>query len=229
MAVGRVLWKAIGDMPWNPSSPGDEEILAAVQALQGGAPSAAFEVIFRRYYSSLFKFFANQTALRDEAEDLAQATLLRAYERISLYTPDAAASFGAWLRAIAENIWKNAVRERLAVKRAVPGEAAEIPVEGPVEAGFSGPATGGEVPRDKRPNPEEVLLAHERTRVLQAAIDSLPPGMRRCTELRLFADLKYQDIASITGIGLNSVRSQLFEARKRLKPVLDDYFQGADL
>jgi DNA-directed RNA polymerase specialized sigma24 family protein len=53
--------------------------------------------------------------------------------------------------------------------------------------------------------------------------------MRRCTELRLLADLKYQEIASLTGIGLNSVRSQLFEARQRLKPILDHYFQGADL
>jgi len=206
-------------MPWNPSSPSDEEILAAVKALQGGASSAAFEVIFRRYYPSLFKFFANRPALREEAEDLAQATLFRAYERIGLYTPDAEASFAAWLRTISENIWKNAVRERLAAKRVLPGE----PTEPAVESGIAIDAP------DARPNPQELLLAHERTRVLREAIESLPDGMRRCTELRLFADLKYQEIASITGIGLNSVRSQLFEARQRLKPVLDDYFQGADL
>jgi RNA polymerase sigma-70 factor (ECF subfamily) len=154
--------------------------------------------------------------LREEAEDLAQATLFRAYERIGLYTPDAEASFAAWLRTIAENVWKNAVRERLAAKRVLPGEPA-------VEGGVVIDAT------DARPDPQEVLLAHEQRRVLRAAIDSLPPGMRQCMELRLFADLKYQEIASITGVGLNSVRSQLFEARQRLKPVLDDYFQGADL
>ena len=204
-------------MPSNPSSPSDEEILAAVEALQGGASSAAFEVIFRRYFPALFKFFANRPALREEAEDLAQTTLFRAYERIDRYTPDATASFTAWLLAIAENVWKNAVRERLAAKRAVPGESVELQSEG----------EGAAVPSEAA-TPEEILLAHERTRVLRAAIDSLPAGMRLCMELRLFADLKYQEIASITGIGLNSVRSQLFEARQRLKPVLDDYFQGAD-
>jgi RNA polymerase sigma-70 factor (ECF subfamily) len=216
-------------MPQNPSSPGDEEILAAVQALQSGASSAAFEVIFRRFYKPLTRFFANRPALREEAEDLAQVTLLRAYERIDLYQPAADASFAAWLRTIAENVWKNAVRERLAAKRTVPGEPAESPAGEKAEAASSSPAPIGEVPRDETPNPEEVLLAHERTRVLREAIASLPPGMRQCTELRLFADLKYQEIASITGIGLNSVRSQLFEARQRLKPVLDHYFQGADL
>ena len=43
------------------------------------------------------------------------------------------------------------------------------------------------------------------------------------------ADLRYREISDVTGIGLNSVRSQLFEARKRLKPVLDEYFQGGRL
>jgi DNA-directed RNA polymerase specialized sigma24 family protein len=65
--------------------------------------------------------------------------------------------------------------------------------------------------------------------MLQAAIEALPPGMRQCAELRLFSDLRYREISDVTGIGLNSVRSQLFEARKRLKPILDEYFQGAEL
>jgi RNA polymerase sigma-70 factor, ECF subfamily len=200
-------------MPETSGSPEDEEILEAVQALQGGASSDVFEVVFVRFFRPLRNFFANRPSLREEAEDLAQMTLQRAFERIHQYRPDADASFGAWLRTIAENVWKNAVRERLAVKRVLPGEPAELPAES----------------QDESPNPEEAALAHERTRVLRAALESLPPGMRRCTELRLLADLKYQEIASLTGIGLNSVRSQLFEARQRLKPILDHYFQGADL
>jgi RNA polymerase sigma-70 factor (ECF subfamily) len=83
-------------------------------------------------------------------------------------------------------------------------------------------------PQAGTPDPEEAALSRERTRVLRQAIESLPAGMRRVTELRLLGDLKYEDIARVQGIGLNSVRSQLFEARRRLKPVLDDYFQGAD-
>jgi len=207
-------------MPSKSALPADEEILEAIEALQRGASPDAFEVIFRRFFAPLYKFFANRPALREEAEDLAQATLFRAYERIHLYRPEADAGFEAWLRAIGENLWKNAVRERLAAKRVLPGDAVEVPAEDREEAASA---------RDERPNPEESLLAHERTRVLRQAIESLPPGMRQCAELRLFADLKYQEIASITGIGLNSVRSQLFEVRQRLKPVLDHYFQGADL
>ena len=177
-------------------------------------------MIFQRFYGPLRTFFANRPALQDEAEDLAQAALFRAFERIHLYRQEEEAGFAAWLRTLAENVWKNAVRERLAALRdgAAGGRRWRWWRSRPGGAGA-----------DARPNPEEVLLAHERTRVLRDAIESLPPGMRQCTELRLFADLKYQEISRITGIGLNSVRSQLFEARQRLKPVLDHYFQGADL
>jgi len=216
-------------MSQKPAFPEDEEILQAVQALQGGGSPEVFEVIFRRFYGPLRTFFANRPALQDEAEDLAQAALFRAFERIHLYRQEEDAGFAAWLRTLAENVWKNAVRERLAVKRVLPGEAAEVVEEPGRDDAFAPLAAHGAAPRDSRPNPEEALLAHERTRVLRDAIESLPPGMRQCTELRLFADLKYQEISRITGIGLNSVRSQLFEARQRLKPVLDHYFQGADL
>jgi RNA polymerase sigma-70 factor (ECF subfamily) len=204
-------------MPPTPAPPGDEEILEAVQALQRGASPDAFEIIFQRFYSPLYKFFANRPSLRDEADDLTQATLLRAYERIHQYTPEA------------ENMWKNTVRERLAVKRVPPGEIAELTAGERSESQSPMSAVAqGVTPKDERPDPEEAVLAHERTRVLRDAIESLPPGMRRCIELRLLSDLKYQEIANVTGIGLNSVRSQLFEARQRLKNVLDHYFQGAD-
>jgi RNA polymerase sigma-70 factor, ECF subfamily len=212
-------------MPPDSPSPGDEEILEAVRALQSGAGRDAFEVIFRRFYRPLSNFFANQSTLREEAEDLAQTTLFRAYERIHQYRFEA--SFAAWLRQIGENVWKNAVRERLALKRPQVVEISE-PARSTEEETAALSALENGVP-DEALNPEEEVLACERTQMLQAAIAALPPGMRRCTELRLFSDLHYREISDVTGIGLNSVRSQLFEARKRLKPILDEYFQGAEL
>jgi RNA polymerase sigma-70 factor, ECF subfamily len=212
-------------MPPDPPSLGDEEILAAVRALQNGAGRDTFEVIFRRFFRPLFKFFASQPTLREEAEDLAQASLLLAYERIHQYRFEA--SFAAWVRQIGENVWKNAIRERQAVKRPRIVEAPAAAAEGEWD-GTALAALEERVP-DEALNPEEEALAGERTRMLQEAIEALPPGMRQCAKLRLFSDLRYREIADVTGIGLNSVRSQLFEARKRLKPILDEYFQGAEL
>lgn len=212
----------------NPPRPEDEEILAAVRALQEGTDPDAFEVIFARFYRPLYLFFANRPALREEADDLAQATLIRIYQNIHHYRFQASfEAFQAWLWQIAENVWKNAVRDRQAVKRGpltldgtetLESGEAERPISSPLAAVFAEtPAT-----------PEEMVLTTERVKILRNAIEGLPPGMRQCTELRLFADLDYLEISGVMGIGLSSVKSQLFEARKRLKPVLSEYFQTVD-
>ncbi len=221
LAETRHLWKAT---EVSPPRPEDEEILAAVRALQEGVDPDAFEVIFARFYRPLYLFFANRPALREEADDLAQNTLIRVYQNIHRYRFDASfEAFQAWLWQIGENVWKNAVRDRQAVKRgpsteALDGEEAEKPVSSPLGAAFAeAPAT-----------PEEMVLSAERVKILRKAIEGLPPGMRQCTELRLFADLDYREISDVMGIGLSSVKSQLFEARRRLKPVLAEYFQSAD-
>jgi len=214
-------------MPWTfgkdrrgpspPPSGQDAEILQAVRDLQAGAGPAAFEPIYRRFLRPLTTFFANQTALREEAEDLAQDTLAKAYEKIHQFRFEA--GFQTWLRQIGENVWLNALREGKAVKRA----ARHVPLDAPDGEGHG---VASCVP-DAAPTPEEAALAQERSRVLQAAVEALPAGMRTCTELRVYQDLPYQEISDVTGIGLNTVRSQLFEARKRLGPLLAKYFQGA--
>lgn len=213
LVTPELLWKAT-----RVERTEDEEILQAVRALQAGAGPDAFAPIFSRYYRPLYLFFANRPALRQEADDLAQATLLRVFENIHQYRSEA--SFEAWLWQIGHNVWRNAVRDRQALKRGPATEALE-------ETGEPGePFPAGAVFGDAPATPEEVALHGERIRILRAAIEGLPQGMRQCAELRLFADLKYREIAEMTGIGMNTVRSQLFEARKRLKPVLDEYFQG---
>lgn len=199
----------------------DEEILAAVRALQAGAGRDAFAPIARKFWKPLHTFFYNRPDLRDQAEDLTQATLLNAYQKIGTYRFEAA--FFTWLRQIAENIWKNAVRDLRTAKRGAPVQSLDSVVDEDREE----PASL-KIP-DEAPTPEQMALAEERVRLLRQAIEALPPGMRQCIELRVFADLKYREIADATGIGLDSVRSQLFEARKRLKPVLDEHFHGAEL
>lgn len=199
----------------------DEEILVAVRALQAGAGRDAFAPIARKFWKPLHTFFSNRPELREQADDLTQNTLLNAYQKIGTYRFESA--FFTWLRAIAENVWKNEVRDLRTAKRGAPVESldtvADEDREEPVTLKVA----------DEGPTPEQAVLAEEKVRLLRQAIEALPPGMRQCTELRLFADLKYREIADATGIGLNSVRSQLFEARKRLKPVLDEYFNGAEL
>lgn len=201
--------------------PEDEAVLASVRALQAGAGPDAFDPIALRFLKPLIIFFANQPALRNEAKDLAQDTLQRAFENIHQYRFEA--KFSTWLRRIAVNVWNNAVREQQTAKRGAPVESLDM----------AGVESESERPvlqiADPSGTPEEKALAREKVVVLRAALEELPAGMRRCMELRLFADLKYREIADQMGIGIGSVKSQLSEAKQHLKPVLDEYFQGVEL
>lgn len=196
------------------------EIVAAVRALKLGAGSEAFEPIYRTYFRSLRRFFAHLPVLSDDAEDLAQATLVLAYQKIHQYRGDA--SFGTWLRKIGENLWSNTVKRRKALKRRP--EVMSEDTEGGRES--EGLAGGEPIFAPTNPDPERQAQAAERKRIVRTALESLPPGMRRFTELRLMHDFKYQEIADLTGVGLNTVRSQLWEARQRLRPILEPYFPG---
>jgi RNA polymerase sigma-70 factor, ECF subfamily len=206
--------------PATTASQADEEILAAIRSLQAGAGPEAFGPVARHLMRPLTTFFGNRPSLRDQADDLVQDTLVRVYEKIDQYRFEA--PFLSWVLRIATNIWKNAVRDLHAAKRGVPVDSlSSAREEGREEDELLALA-------DPAPSPEAAALAAERAKVLRSAIDGLPRGMRVCTELRLGADLKYRDISKVTGIGLDTVRSQLFEARKRLRPLLERYFQGVD-
>src|SRR6185436_2781839 len=144
--------------------PEDAEILQAVRALQDGAGPDAFTPLYRRFVRPLRSFFSHQSVLREEAEDLAQITLLRAYEKIHQYRFEA--RFETWLRQIGENVWLNAVREKQAAKRAARLEPLD-----------SADAEGWDVSSRlaaNAPTPEQAALAEERRRVLQEAVEALP-------------------------------------------------------
>lgn len=199
------------------------EVTAAVRALQAGDPRGA-EVIFRRYYKKLFGFFASQTPLTHEADDLAQETLIRACHKIDQYRSEAL--FYTWLRRIAENVWRNADRYHRTRKRA----AETVPLAETVNGASE---EGGRLGLDHtdlgqiEPDPEAAALAREETELLRGAMAELPPGMRRFVELRVWDDLEYDEIAERAGVTTGTVKSQLHEARKRLAPLLREHFHDA--
>jgi RNA polymerase sigma-70 factor (ECF subfamily) len=75
-------------------------------------------------------------------------------------------------------------------------------------------------------DPESVVLAHERSQLLDWAIQQLPPDWRTVFVLRELEGLSYAEIAEVLGIPIGTVESRLFRARQRLrqllKPLLSD-------
>ncbi len=82
---------------------------ALVEALHAG-DDAAFEELFRRYYSTVYKVLLRLIGTPQDAEDLAQEVFVRLYQR-PLRGADEA-NVGGWLYRVATNLGFNAIRSR---------------------------------------------------------------------------------------------------------------------
>lgn len=177
-----------------------------------GAPSIdeSLQRLFQEHGAAVEQFFRLRRCSPQEAEDLAQETFLNAYLGFHTFRGDA--SLKTWLLKVALNVWRNELRRRSALKRA----AQEVPLEDP---------ESGEEELELQIETDELmdmLLREERRRFIVQELRKLPPQMRRCMFLRVLQDLKYHEIAAILRISVQTVKSQLFQARQRLKETLEE-------
>ena len=167
------------------------------------------ESLFKRYYPPLKTFFHRRGVPEQDCHDLIQETLIKAFQGLARIQD--AAKFNTWLYSIAANVWKNALRGQATKMR----DAAEVPLE-------------QDLVKASEPNPEQRALTEERARLehqaLRQAVEELAPQMRRCLLLRLDRQLKYREIAEVLGIEINTVKSLIHEAKKRLRKNLGDRF-----
>ncbi len=185
-------------------------------------PDEEFHRLFDRYFRPLFYFFRNRGIPAEDCRDLTQETFLRVYKSIGRFRGEA--SIETWLFQIATNLWRNRVRHDRAGKR----EATEVSLEGAMEKGQPIPAERSLARGAHNVAPLSGLLADEQAGMLRRALADLPPQMRRCVLLRIDQDLKYREIAGLMQISIDTVKSQLSQARDRLEKELGLYFDAGE-
>ena len=160
----------------------------------------AFETLVQRYQGLVRRLVARVVG-EDEAEDVTQDSLLRAFHRLSQFR--GAASFRSWLLRIAHNTAVNAVSRR----RPEPVEEAEV------EAAHAERPASGSTPSDR-------LESRERRERIESKLRTLRPAHRIVLVLRDLEGLSYEEIAEITGTPLGSVKGRLHRARAELIDLL---------
>lgn len=177
-----------------------------------------FQRLFERFYRPVARFFVNRGFDLEDSRDMAQETFASIYNGLDGFRQES--SEETWLFKIAANTWRNALRKRAAVKR----DADETSLDELLVVGWD---PGDADSLDAR-DPLAASLGEERSRMLRKAIDELPAEMRRCVLLRVAQDMKYREIAAIMQISIQTVKSQLYQARERLRTSLGDYFDELD-
>jgi RNA polymerase sigma-70 factor (ECF subfamily) len=151
------------------------------------APLLAWVPRLRRYAHAL-------AASREDADDLVQDTLERAWARSALWR--GVVDMRAWLFGIMHNLHVDRLRR---------GRLATVPIDEFTPEGRVAPA------QDER-------LA---VRDLQAALDRLSAEQREVLLLVALEDMSYADIARTLGIPIGTVMSRLARGRERLRTLLD--------
>ena len=163
-----------------------------------GGDEGAFETLVRRYEASLRKLAFGYLRDRMLAEDVAQESLLLAYQRIG--SLGHAEAFRSWLFRIATNRAHDHLR-RAARKGEIGGEEGEErinEVEEPVDATAR-------------------LVTRDLGRRLAVAVAELPEKYRRPLLLKEIEGMTYAEIAELLGWPMGTVQIRIHRARLRLR------------
>ena len=192
-------------IPWGErASPEVREAALARACCRGEKP--AFEELVRLHQGRIFNLALGLLSDRDEAEDAAQETFVRAY--VGLKGWKQKGPFAAWLYRIALNVCRDAARRRTRASEVV----SALPEE-PDE--YSAWAEGGS--DSAQPRGVESLEKEETKVLVHGALSTLPEHYRATLVLFELEGLSYEEIAELTGAPVGTVRSRLNRARLMFK------------
>jgi len=179
----------------------DADVVRRVQA----GESALFEVLMRRHNQRVYR--VARAVLKEEAdvEDVMQQAYINAFTHLRQF--EERSQFSTWLTRI---VLHEAFNRRRAAQRSESRGAAESYMD---EGGadfmdtFESPAA----------DPERQAYAQELTRVLEAAVDTLPESYRTVFMLRDIEGLSTNETGEGLGIGAEAVKTRLHRARAMIR------------
>lgn len=141
---------------------------------------------------------------REEAEDIVQEALLRAFRSLAQFRGDA--QMGTWLRAIVQNTARDWLRNQkgracLSMEQTHPADGSTVQLD------FPHP---GE-------NPEQRCEREEMEWLLRREIGKLSSFSRRAVQLCVLEELSHRAAASLLNISVITVKSRVFSGKQSLK------------
>ncbi len=189
----------------------ENETELVADARRGSAD--AFTTLIRQYERHIYRLALNITGNREDAEDVLQEALLKAFRNLSKF--EGQSRFYTWLVRIAVNESLMKLRRRRTSK--------EVSLDEPAGNGDDLP-----VPRELQSwgeNPEGRYAGVELQRILSGAIARLEPRTRAVFLLRDVEHLSIEETSGMLAISVPAVKSRLLRARLKLREYLVPFFK----
>ena len=158
---------------------------------------ALFEGIVREEKDKVFNLAYRLCGDFHQAHDITQETFMRAYGSFERF--EGRSQLFTYLYRIACNVWKNSLRKK-SFSSFTSYRLDDREIDPPA----------------REPSPYESMRSEDRCRMVQKCLDSLPAKERAIIVLRDIEGRTYEEIASILGCRLGTVKSRLARARKSL-------------
>ena len=171
---------------------------ALVEGCRNG-DRAAFAALVVRYQQPVYNAAYRVLGNAEDAADIAQAVFLKVAERLQEYDPRF--KFFSWLYRIAINESLNLLRRN----------GREEPLDEEMD-----------IPGADSANPEWQLGEAQVSRRVQGALMRMRAEDRVMIALRHFSECSYREIGAILELDDKTVKSRLYEARSRLRGLLQD-------
>jgi RNA polymerase sigma-70 factor (ECF subfamily) len=171
---------------------------ALVEGCRNG-DRAAFAALVVRYQQPIYNAAYRVLGNAEDAADTAQAVFLKVAERLEDYDPRF--KFFSWLYRIAVNESLNLLRRN----------GREEPLDEEMD-----------IPGADSANPEWQLGEAQVSRHVQGALMKMRAEDRVMIALRHFSECSYREIGAILELDEKTVKSRLYEARSRLRGLLQD-------
>jgi RNA polymerase sigma-70 factor, ECF subfamily len=178
---------------------GDHKLVE--RCLQGD--DVAWETVVNSFGRRIYNLSYRYMNRRDIAEDLSQEILIRVYQNLKSYRPEAG-SFQNWILRIARNLIIDHYRQT----RRYP------------QAGGSEELETLNIRDDSAPNPQRAAEQLEASRFLQKGIEALSPELKEAIILRDIEAMTYQEISELLSVPEGTVKSRINRGRIELAKLL---------
>ncbi|MES1227623.1 MAG: sigma-70 family RNA polymerase sigma factor [Armatimonadota bacterium] len=168
----------------------------------------AFSKIVDAYHSRVLGFVRRMVRNDEESRDLTQEVFIRAFQAIQKF--DGRSSLRTWLFRIAYNLCVDRARRN---DRAPITSSIDNTVEDEETREFA----------DDRWNPEDLVMNQELGTVVESALETMSEKLRTVLLLHDKEDMAYEEISTVVGIPVGTVKSRLFLARAHMQQSVGRY------
>tara|TARA_B100000287_G_scaffold108557_1_gene100856 strand:- start:273 stop:854 length:582 start_codon:yes stop_codon:yes gene_type:complete len=175
----------------------DEELM---KRFQNGDENAYIELV-NRYRDKILNFIFNYIGDFEISEDIVQDTMIKLYQKKQYYKE--IAKFSTWLYTIAKNLANTELRKKKQRKTTILSHISRDDKQ-------------FDIPADQ-PGTHQEVESEITGKIIRDAIDQLTDKFKTVILLRDIQELSYEEISSIVGVPIGTIKSRINRARLQLQ------------